>query len=493
MGSSNIGSGLRRPRIPSESRRWLKPRVPRHQLYRLAPRKPPASKRRRILDAWDRLRYSIRTWWAWAALTIALLIFGHWIAGIATGFAAFIFALTQPRFHPAEAGLDHDFAADSPEFLITMTGLTGMPFVPGNSVQIFNNGDEFYPAILEAIEEAKTSVTMEMYIFWSGAVGRRFAEALSMKAREGVPVKLLVDAIGSSTIGEENLRILEAGGCQLAWFRPIRWYTLIRANFRLHRKSIIVDGRVAFSGGAGIADQWLGRARSSKEWRDVMIRVEGPAAQYLQTGFAQNWLINTGELVTGSAFFPVPISKGEVAVQTILSSPAGGAAAAGTMYMLALNCARKYLYIANPYFIPSRPVIEMLGEATRRGVDVKLMLSGDHCDTWWARQNSIRLYGRLMDAGVEIYEYVPTMMHQKTMVVDGVWATVGSANFDNRSLALNDETSHCFYDPGFVEEVRQVFLEDLQRCRRIDRGQWSRRGLWSVSQEVFASLIQDQV
>ena len=326
-----------------------------------------------------------------------------------------------------------------------------------------------------------------------GLVGRRFAEAFAEKAREGIPVKLLVDAIGSATLGPEIFKILEAGGCQLAWFHPIHWYTLHRANQRDHRKSLIVDGRIAFTGGSGLGDHWLGSAENEHEWRDMQIRVEGPAVAAQQAGFTQNWLLTTGEIINGHEFFPEPQAAGNLKIQTILSSPSAGAGAAGTMYLLAVQCARRFLYIANPYFIPDSRVIEMLAQACRRGVVVKLMLSGKHNDTWWARQNSVRLYGKLLKAGVEIYEYQPTMLHQKTMVVDGFWATVGTANFDNRSFALSEETHVCFDDPSLIMELQAVFYADLTQCARVELAEWKRRGIWQQVKEILASLIENQM
>jgi cardiolipin synthase len=192
-------------------------------------------------------------------------------------------------------------------------------------------------------------------------------------------------------------------------------------------------------------------------------------------------------------YFPVPQSEGTVQVQTILSSPSAGASAAGTMYMIAVQCARDYIYIANPYFIPDARVIEMLADACRRGVTVRLMLAGRHNDTWWARQNSLRLYGKLLQAGVEIFEYQPTMLHQKTMVVDGAWATVGTTNFDNRSFALSEETNVCFHQESLVQELCETFAADLSRCRRIELSAWNRRGLAQHAKEQLASLIEDQV
>lgn len=489
---SQTGSAPSRGSTPKESRRWLKRRVPREQLYRLAPPKPKPV-RLGVLNVWDQTRLVIRAWWAWLAAALLLEWIGGTITGVVAGAVSFVLYHTSTESHPAVYPLEPDFDTQSDEFRATLAGATGMPLVDGNRIEIYNNGDEFYPPMLEAIESARLSVTMEQYIFWDGQVGRRFAEAFAEKAREGVPVKLLVDAIGSATLGSEIFRILESGGCQLAWFRPIKWYTLHRANQRDHRKSLIIDGAVAFTGGSGLGDHWLGNAENEQEWRDIQVRVEGPAAASLQAGFAQNWLASTGEIVSGHEYFPAIPVAGDVQVQTILSSPSGGAGAAGTMYLIAVQCARSNLDIANPYFIPDSRVIEMIARACRRGVAVRLLLAGRHNDTWWARQNSMRLYGKLLQAGAEIYEYQPSMLHQKTMVVDNAWATVGTANFDNRSFALSEETNICIHDPRLVERLRSVFNADLERSRKVELAEWRKRGLWQETKEALASLIEDQV
>lgn len=477
---------------PTESRRWLKHRVPREQLYRLAPQ-PPKPPRLDALSFRDRIRHILLAWWAWIALALLLEETGWRIIGLLGGAIGFILYHISPDTHPAVYALEPDFGAESAEFRTTMAGATGMPLVDGNRVEIHNNGDEFYPAMLEAIESARLSITMEQYIFWDGEVARRFAEAFAEKAREGVTVKLLLDAIGSATLGREVFEILAAGGCAVAWFRPIHWYTLHRANRRDHRKSLIVDGRIAFTGGSGIADHWLGNGATAAEWRDVQISVEGPAVLAQQTGFVQNWLVATGEILGGHEFFPEPRPAGSVPVQTILSSPSSGAGAAGTMYLIALQCARRFVYIANPYFIPDSRVMALLARACRRGVRVKLMLAGPHNDTWWARQNSVRLYGRLLEAGVEIHEYQPAMLHQKTMIVDGAWATVGTANFDNRSFALNEETNICSHDAALVERLEEIFQADLSCCRQVRMADWRKRGLWQRTKEVMASLVEEQM
>ena len=479
-------------RRPAESRRWLQRRVPREQLYRLVPSRP-RPKRFGTTGFADRIRAIVRAWSTWLVAALLLQWYGSWPMAIAAGVASFVLYHVSTETHPAVYPLEPNLSVSSPEFIPTSEGVTGMPFLPGNRVTIFNNGDEFYPAMLEAIESATQSVTMEQYIFCDGRVGRRFAEAFSEKARAGVPVKLVLDAIGSATLGTDIFQILEAGGCQLAWFGPIHWYTLHRANRRNHRKSLIIDGRLAFTGGAGLADQWVGNAGNPAEWRDIQVAAEGPAAAALQTGFAQNWLQATGEIISGPAFFPEPARVGSAKVQTIQSSPLFGAGLVGSAYLMAIQCARRELFIANPYFIPDARIVEILAAARARGVSVKIMVAGKHIDAWWARQNSIRCYGPMLEAGVEIYEYAPTMLHQKTMVVDGVWATVGTANFDNRSFALNEETNLCFHHEAVVQRLRDIFLADLARCRRVHLEHWRKRGAWPRVKEQWASLIENQL
>jgi cardiolipin synthase A/B len=401
--------------------------------------------------------------------------------------------LITPSEFPPRYGLDHELSVGDDEFVQTVVGGTGVPFRSRNSLVLLNNGDEFYPAMLEDIGKAQSSITIEAYIYWSGQIGLTFARALAVKAKEGVKVKILLDAIGSASIGEEILQTLKDGRCELAWYNPIHWYSLGRFNHRTHRKSLIVDGRVGFTGGAGIADHWLGNAEDPKHWRDIQIRVEGPAVVPLQTGFAQNWLQTTHELISGPLYFPAPVPAGPLNVQTIMSSPEAGASSVRILYYLSIICARRSIFIANPYFIPDQSAIDILIEAKRRGVDVRIMVSGINNDNWLARHNSVRLFRRVLEAGIEIHEYNRTMLHHKTMVVDNVWATVGTTNFDNRSFAHNEETNVCVYDREVARALRQVFMADLEVCARVELPAWRRRGLWAKTQEVIASVLQEQI
>ena len=405
---------------------------------------------------------------------------------------AMVSYLIAPSTAPPRFGLDHEFAINSAEFRRTVAGASGVPFLEGNSVELLNNGDAFYPRMLDAIKAAEHSITIEAYIYWAGNIGAVFAAALAERAAAGCPVKILLDAIGSASIGSEILDVLEAGGCQVAWYNPIRWYSLGRFNNRTHRKSLIIDGAIAFTGGAGIADHWRGNAAGPDEWRDMQIRLEGPAVVPLQTGFAHNWQQTTGELLSGDAYYPIIGSRGRLAAQTLLSSPETGASNVRTMYYLSIVCARESIYIANPYFVPDPVAIETLIEAKQRGVDVRIMVSGIRNDNWLARHNSVRLFGRLLTAGIEIQEFNRTMLHHKTMVVDDRWVTLGTANFDSRSFAHNEESNVCVFDRALAEQLRAIFAADLSGCERVVIERWRKRGAWVRTQEIVAAVLQEQ-
>jgi cardiolipin synthase len=442
---------------------------------------------------WTRARKLLWSWWPWFVVSVATAYDNRWGWAFSTGAMAFVSYLVTPIETPPRYGLDHEFSVDSDEFLTTITGASGVPILPGNRIDVLNNGDEFYPAMLDEIRNARTSITIEAYIYWAGEIGRRFAHALAARAHDGIPVKILLDAVGSATIGADILATLEKGGCQLAWYNRIHWYTIGRFNHRTHRKSLVIDGRVGFTGGAGIADVWLGHAQSPEHWRDTQIRIAGPAVTPLQTGFAQNWMQTTGELLSGDTYYPEHERAGDLPVQTVMSSPESGASSVRLMHYLPIVCARRSIFIANPYFIPDQAAIDTLIEARQRGVDVRIMVAGQHNDTWLARQNSRRLYGPLLRAGIQILEYNSTFMHQKTMVVDGIWVSIGTTNFDNRSFAHNEETSVCVKDAGLATRMEQTFRNDMRACDRVEFEAWQKRGLLTKSLEAVASLLEAQV
>ena len=468
----------------------------RPPLRRQSYRPPPDAwhtKPKGTATAWTRIRRLLWSWWPWALLCVYFMVQDNWWAAV--GFAAWsgVCSLSTPVEFPPQYGLDHDLEVGSREFLDTMAGAAGNEFLAGNSLTLLNNGDRFYPSMLKAIDDAEQSIAIEAYIYWTGEIGLQFARALAAAAQRGVRVKILLDAVGSSNIGKEILAILTTGGCNLAWYNPIRLTKLRRINNRTHRKSLIVDGVIGFTGGAGIADHWTGDAQDQKHWRDLQIRLEGPAVRPLQTGFAQNWLETTGELVTGPDFYPEPAAAGPLAIQTIMSSPETGASTVRLMYCLAIAAARTSIEIANPYFVPDHVAIDLFRDAVKRGVRVRVMVAGIRNDTLLARLNSSRLYGALLDAGVQILEYNRTMMHHKIMVVDALWSTVGTANFDNRSFSHNEESNVCLCDAAFAQELIATFEQDALVCDQVTKQQWQRRGVVERMLEDFASFVQDQV
>jgi cardiolipin synthase len=279
----------------------------------------------------------------------------------------------------------------------------------------------------------------------------------------------------------------------VAWYNRVWLRTIGRFNHRDHRKSLIVDGRFAFTGGAGIADQWMGNAEDPSHWHDVQICVEGPGAVGLQSAFVQNWLETTGELLSGANYFPVPDERGSVSTQTIQSSPKIGASAIRIMYYLSIIGARNTLYIANPYFVPDDSAVRILAEARRRGVDVKIMVAGKHNDMRVSRFASTQCYGRLLEAGVEIYEYNRTMLHQKIMIADGIWITVGTTNFDTRSFALDEESNVCAYDRRLAQQLEAIFMEDLKDCERVTLERWRRRGLKTRVFGIVCLFLKEQI
>jgi cardiolipin synthase len=468
-------------------------RVPREWRHRLEPLETRKRRPRGIPGLWTRARRLFWSWGLWLALAaVALYADREWTA-VSFTIVALIAYLIAPHEQPPAYGLDHETTINSPAFLPSVVGLTGQPMIDGNRVRLLNNGDQFYPAMLNAVRAAAASITIEAYIYWKGRVGLEFAAALAERARSGVSVKILLDAVGSSTIGTEILQILESGGCELAWFNPIRPFTVGRFNYRTHRKTLVIDGRLGFTGGAGIADHWTGNAENPEHWRDMQIEIEGPGIVPLQTGFAQNWLQTTRELVSGPRFFPLNPAAGDVAIHGMLSSPSAGASAARIIYYFAIICARKSILIANPYFIPDQTAIDALIEARRRGVDVRVTVSGRFNDNWLARHNSIRLCGPLLRAGIAIFEYDRTMLHHKTMVVDGRWATIGTTNFDNRSFAFNEESNISFTDPALVADLEGTYHADEAVSTRLTLEVWRRRGLVQQSREVLASFLQEQV
>lgn len=397
------------------------------------------------------------------------------------------------RRNPLRYHMQHQFSTRDKAFQQTMVALTGAELTSGNRIDILRNGDEIFPSMLAAIAAARHTINMETYIYWDGAVGRRFAEALAERARAGVAVKLIIDAVGAAPMSRELLDFLRGNGIDIEVYHPIRWYTLTRANHRTHRKLLIVDGRVGFTGGVGIADVWLGNAESPQHWRDTQVRVEGPAVLQMQYAFMDNWIKSRGELLTGLTYFPQPSDAGDKLVQVIKSSPSEGSSAAKLLYTISIVSAIRSIWVANAYFIPDRDTIRALEGAVRRGVDVKVIVPGRFTDVPIVRQASRFRYETLLRRGIRIFEYQGTMMHAKTMVVDGVWSTIGSSNFDDRSFRLNDEVNVNIYCEELGSRMEDMFEQDLARSVEIRLRQWRNRPLLNRLKEKAADLLKPQL
>ncbi len=385
------------------------------------------------------------------------------------------------------------YGSDAPQFRRTMDLLLGPAIVGGNKVRTLNNGDDIFPAMLAAIRGARLTLTFETFIYWSGAIGREFADALAERARAGVKVHVLIDWVGSLKMDEALLDELARAGVEIERYHPLHWYHIARMNNRTHRKLLVVDGRVGFTGGVGIADRWCGNAQDPDHWRDIHYRVQGPVVAQLQAVFLDNWMKVSGKVLHGDGYFPALEAAGEASAQMFASSPSGGGESMRLMYLLSITAARQAIRLSASYFVPDALTIRTLVQARERGVAIQVIVPGAHIDAETVRRASRAKWGALLEAGVEIYEYQPTMFHCKVMVVDDVLVSVGSTNFDTRSFSLNDEANLNVYDAQFAREQIAVFERDRARAHRISVEAWRRRPWREKLWEHTAALLSSQL
>ena len=419
------------------------------------------------------------------------------IAGLVGALLAAVFVVIALNFTTGEKRikreLEHRYAIDDPQFLRELGTLLGPPIVGGNRVANFENGVEIFPAMLAAIRGAKKSISFETYIYWSGDIGRSFVDALSERAEAGVPVHILIDWVGSQKMEAQLIERLKSAGAEVERYHPLHWYHLARMNNRTHRKLLVVDGVVGFTGGVGIADNWDGHAESPEHWRDSHYRIEGPAVAQMQAAFMDNWIKTTGKVLQGEPYFPELRTQGEAAAQVFSSSPSGGGDSMLLMYLLAVTASEKTIDLSASYFVPDELTRIALRTALERGVRLRIIVPGEHIDTEVVRKASRAGWGELLKAGAEIFEYEPTMFHCKTLIVDRRLVSVGSTNFDNRSFRLNDETNLNVYDAAFAERVTEVFERDLQKARRITYEAWQQRPWQEKLLENASSLFASQL
>jgi cardiolipin synthase len=392
-----------------------------------------------------------------------------------------------------EREIGHLYGVRDPQFVRSMGSLLGPPIVPGNRVRALCNGDEIFPTMLEAIRAARRTICFETFIYWSGSIGREFAEALSERARAGVRVHVVLDWLGSDRIDESLVEMMTEAGAEVVRYHPLRWYNVGRLNNRTHRKLLIVDGRVGFTGGVGIADEWLGHAQDADHWRDSHFRLEGPAVAQMQAAFMDNWMETCAEVLHGEDYFPPLETAGPHAAQVFRSSADDGSESVRLMYLLSIASAAGSVRIANSYFVPDSLAVRTLVDAQRRGAQVEIIVPGRHIDQKVVRRASRSLWGPLLEAGVAIYEYQPTMYHVKVVVVDETWTSVGSTNFDNRSFRLNDEANLNILDAEFAAAQARIFEEDKARSRRITLEEWRRRPWRERAVERLAGLLRLQL
>ena len=387
----------------------------------------------------------------------------------------------------------HLYPVSDQQFLRSMSTLLGPPLLDGNRVDTLLNGDQIFPSMLSAINGAQRTIDFETYIYWSGEIGKRFAEALATKARAGVKVNVLVDWLGSQKMDSDSIETMKQAGVDFRQYRPLRWYNLARVNNRTHRKLLIVDGTVGFTGGVGVADNWTGNAQDPEHWRDNHYRLEGPAVAQMQAAFMDNWTKVSGSVLHGDPFFPPLKPAGPMFAQVFQSSSQGGSESVHLMYLLSIAAATKTIDLAMAYFVPDQITSEALVAAMKRGVKVRLILPGKHTDTHFVRNASRATWGPLLEAGALIYEYEPTMYHVKLLIVDGLWSSVGSTNFDARSFRLNDEANLNVYDADFARLQFATFETDLKRARRITYEQWTARPWHEKLKERAAGLFSSQL
>jgi cardiolipin synthase len=365
----------------------------------------------------------------------------------------------------------------------------GNAMVTGNHAEILNNGDAIFPAMTEAIRNARMTVNLESYIFKDDKAGAIIAGALIDAARRGVEVRVLVDGTGSSH-SWAILDRMKAAGVKAYVYHPIRLWSLYKIGRRSHRKILVVDGVISFTGGFCIADDWLGDARNPKEWRDMMVRATGPVSAQMQAIFSENWTYTTGEILAGDKFYPRIAPAGDLQAQAVKVSRGDSSSLAEMLFILVIQSARKSIHIQNAYFVPDAQIREALVQAAKRGVDVRVMVPGRHIDMPLVRMASRRHYGELLTGGVRILEYNRTMMHNKDAVVDGIFSTIGSINFDQRSLRENAEESLSFYDRDFAARLEATFAEDEKSCREVTYRSWKKRGPEQRLVELVSGFFQ---
>ena len=421
--------------------------------------------------------------------TIALIV-----ATIAlTLVVVFVIANLTSGEKKIEHKIERLYASDDPQFTRSMGLLLGPPVIGGNRFEVLVNGDEIFPSMLQGIRSAQRTITFETFIYWSGAIGEEIAHALSDKARAGIAVHVLLDWVGSSKMDKRYLRMLREAGAEIVLYHKPHLTGLGRLNDRTHRKLLVIDGHIGFTGGVGIAEEWTGHAQDEKHWRDTHFRVEGPVVGQMQAVFMDNWVKSTGNVLHGPQYFPAIDPVGDGLAHMFSSSPSGGSDDMQLMYLMAITAATCSIDLSSAYFVPDKLTINAIVEAAKRGVKVRIITPGKRIDTHTVREASRACWGDLLAAGVEMYEYQPTMFHCKLIIVDEYLVSVGSTNFDSRSFKLNDEANLNIYDRDFARQQTAIFDGDVIHTKRITLDDWRSRPLVEKLLERAIALLDPQL
>ncbi len=399
----------------------------------------------------------------------------------------------MPSEKQIETRLTREYETNDPQFRRSLGVLLGPPILEGNKVEVLLNGDQIFPSMLQAVRSAQKSITFETYIYWSETIGREFSEALMERARAGVKVHVMLDFMGSMKMDLAQIDAMKQAGVEVQRYHKPVWWKLARLNNRTHRKLLVIDGKIGFTGGVGIADQWRGNAQDEKHWRDTHFRIEGPVVGQVQAVFNDNWIKATGTVLDGPDYFPALPPVGDMPAQMFSSSPTGGSASMHLMYLMAITSARKTIDLSAAYFVPDDLTIRTLIAAAKRGVRVRIIMPGKIIDSDLVKAASRERWGELLAAGVKIAEYQPTMYHVKALIVDTLLVSVGSTNFDNRSFSINDEANLNVLHPEFAREQTAVFEDDWKHSNQVTKVEFRERSLWQRVTTSLASLFKSQL
>ena len=420
-------------------------------------------------------------WWGWALMLIGIV-----------ALLSVVGALFFPDWPTEDFTIGFQAEPGSKEFVADTARFLNGPIFQGGSAELLQNGDAFFPAMLHAIRKARDTVNFETYIFEPDEVGCQFIEAFKERARAGVEVRLLIDGFGGIKLRKKYRDDLRKAGVRLYRFRSLSLRHLVRIYRRDHRRAMVVDGEVGFTGGAAVSKKWKGNVTNKHEWRDSMTRITGPMVAGIQSAFAEHWVYGTGEVLAGQRFFPPHEQSPGLRGLSVVSSPSDSEQNVRLLFWLSFINARKRLWISNSYFIPDRRLRNAVVDRARRGVDVRILVPGNHTDAVPVQAAGRSFYQELLEAGVRIFEYTPAMMHAKTVVIDGAWSIVGSANMDERSMEINEENLIGIADPGFAHAVEAGLAADHAQSREILLEQWKKRSILQRGFELLAKALIEQ-